>query len=324
MSVSASVEGAAGLLTFGESMGLVSSEGFGHFAHAPRARIGFGGAESNVAIGMRRLGIPATWASRLGDDPFGELIRRELRAEAVETLITTDTNRPTGIMVKERTSTSRTRVMYYRSGSAASALTEADLPQDRLSEFEVLHLTGITAALGNEPRNAVLVAAREARSLGVRVSFDLNYRAGLWGPLAAADFYRTMLPLVDVVFAGEDEAGLLFPNVMEPGELATRLMDCGAAEAVVKRGERGAWAKSGDDEEHAPARPARVVDSVGAGDSFVAGYLAELLRGTDLSGRLRVATTAGSLTCETLGDWEGAPTSAEVDRAHALVDPVQR
>jgi 2-dehydro-3-deoxygluconokinase len=309
----------SGVLTIGESLGLIVTDGP---LHEQRTRVGFGGAESNVAIALRRLGVPVTWISRLGQDPFGDLIERELRAEGVTVRVGRSEADATGLMVKERRPLGRSRVRYYRSTSAATGLTGSDVTDAELADAEVVHLTGITAAISPTARQAVLEIARRAREAGTRVSFDLNHRARQWDRAQAAETYRRILPLVDVVFAGDDEARILFPEVEDPAELAAALAGLGPTEAVVKLGEHGALARTANVVHRQAAMAIDPVDTVGAGDGFVAGYLRELLAGAPVPVRLRTGTQVGAYACLGPGDWESMPTRADLqaDDAADLVD----
>lgn len=313
-------EGApGGVLTMGESLGLVVTNGP---LHEQRTRVGFGGAESNVAIALRRLGVPVTWVSRLGDDTFGDLVARELRAEGVTVLATRSSTDPTGLMVKERRPLGRSRVRYYRSTSAATHLTGADITDEQLGQVAVVHLTGITAAISQSACDAVLEIAGRARHVGALVSFDLNYRAKLWDRTRAADTYRRILPLTDIAFAGDDEARILFPDVRESDGLAAALADLGPAEVVIKLGEHGALTRTADTVASQPAMTISPVDTVGAGDGFVAGYLSEYLAGEPIQTRLRTGTQVGAYACLGPGDWESMPTRSDllVDDGADVVD----
>ncbi len=310
------------VLTFGEALGLGSSAEYGRFEHAPNLRIGFGGSESNVAIGLRRLGIEVTWVSRLGRDSVGQLIIRELRAEGVDARVIIDGARPTGFMLKERLGPSRTTVTYYRTGSAATRLGPGDLPLDAIGTYGLLHLTGITPALGRVPQAAVREAMAAATAAGVPISFDLNYRSALWSKDEAAAEFRKIVPASSIVFAGLDEAQILFPSVSDPKKLATALVEAGAGIAVIKLGVDGAIALDRENYYEEPALPVSAIDTVGAGDSFVAAYLAEWLAKSAPQVRLQIAAYAAALTCETLGDWEGTPRRADLEMQR--LDPVQR
>ncbi|MFD0029268.1 sugar kinase [Streptomyces sp. NPDC127172] len=298
------------VLTFGETM--VALRGHGPFKLGGSMDLSVAGAESNVAIGLTRLGHSVRWAGAVGADEAGELVLRTLRAEGVDTsCVTRDTGAPTGLILFEPRLPEVTRVQYYRAGSAGSRL-DADRVERAFAAGpppRVLHLTGITPALGNSARDACRRALRLAREHGVPVSLDANYRSRLWSSEEAAAELRDWIPYVDVLIASDDELPLCAP----PGPDAVKaLLDLGVREVVVKLGADGAVAHSADGELRVPARPVRAVDAVGAGDAFVAGYLSALLDGEDIAARLDRAVTTGAFAVAQPGDWEGAPTRAEL------------
>jgi 2-dehydro-3-deoxygluconokinase len=290
-----------GLFTFGEAMGLLGADGIGPLEYARSFSYGIGGAESNVAIGVARLGGPATWLGRVGPDATGDLVERRLRAEEVVTLAIRD-DAFTGLMVKFRRSGEYLHVDYHRAGSAGSRISPSDIPAD-LAGASVLHITGITPALSDSARAAVFHAVETARALGVVVSFDVNYRAKLWSRFDAAPVLRDLVSRADLVFAGPDEAALF----VTAESVLDGLAALGPSEVVVKDGPRGCTALIGDSRLTVPAVPVRVVDPVGAGDAFVAGYLVERLAGAPPPDRLRTAVAAGAFAVTVPGDCEGLP-----------------
>src|SRR4051794_5749726 len=184
-------------------------------------RLSMGGAESNVAIGVSRLGVPATWIGRLGDDPIGDLIERQLLAERVRCLVQRDPS-PTAIMLRERRTGTAARVSYYRHGSAGSHLQPGDLPDGVIEKAGVLHLSGITPALGAEPAATVREAMRGAGEAGVAVSVALNFRSRLWDAATAAPVFRELAAGADVLFAGDDEARIALEKDGSVGPEALR------------------------------------------------------------------------------------------------------
>ncbi|OPG08933.1 sugar kinase [Microbispora sp. GKU 823] len=300
------------VVTLGETMALLTAERVGPLAHAPSMAVGIGGAESNVAIALRRLGVPVTWIGRVGADGFGELVERELRAEGLDVRAVVDGAAPTGLMVKERRTSRSLNVWYYRTGSAGSRLAPADVPEDVVAGASLLHVTGITPALSASAAEAVAHAVRLARAHGVTVSFDVNYRGRLWTRERAGEALRDVLAASDVVFAGVEEAELFVAPRKDPLDLAAALTDLGPAQAVIKRGAEGCAALVDGLRLTRAAVPVEVMDPVGAGDAFVGGYLAELLAGAPPETRLDTAVAAGAFACVVPGDWEGMPTRAEL------------
>jgi 2-dehydro-3-deoxygluconokinase len=304
------------LVTLGETMALFKAEQPGPLAHASTMSLGIGGSESNVAIGIQRLGGNAVWCGRVGDDALGLLVAREIRAEGVMVRAITDSGASTGLMLKERRTAATQSVSYYRAGSAGSRLEPADLDAELIAGAAILHLSGITPALSATAADTVFAAIEIARAAGVTISFDLNYRANLWAADAARAVYRNVIPLVDIVFAGDDEAAIAVDSA-EPAELARRLADLGPAQAVIKLGHRGAQAQIDGETYRQSAVPITPVDTVGAGDAFVAGYLAEHMLGSVPAERLALAATTGAFACLAPGDWEGLPRRSELHLLHA-------
>jgi 2-dehydro-3-deoxygluconokinase len=310
--------------TFGETMGLYRTVEPGGLETATDAKISIGGAESNVAIGVRRLGVDAIWAGRVGHDGLGRRIVRELLAEGVEVQATVDADAPTGLMLKEKRTADTTRVYFYRRHSAGSRIDVSDVDEERIRKAAVLHVTGITASLSATAERTVFAAISTARDVGVPVSFDVNHRSALWPSGDPGRLYRRIATLSDVLFAGEDEARLIVPGSgRSASELAGYLSDLGPREVIVKLGERGAAGILDGEPFHQPAHPVRVVDTVGAGDAFVAGYLASRISGGDDSARIGLATAAGAFACLGPGDWESLPRTDDLPLLTAA-EPVQR
>jgi 2-dehydro-3-deoxygluconokinase len=170
-------------------------------------------------------------------------------------------------------------------------------------------------------------AVRRARAAGVPVSVDLNFRSRLWDAATAAPVFRELAAGADMLFAGDDEARIALeiedPEKAGPDDLAAALAALGPAEVVVKRGRHGATALIDGVLIEVPAVPVHVVDSVGAGDAFVAGYLAGRLTGRDVRERLQTAAVTGALAVTVPGDWEASPRPHELGLLNAEED-VQR
>jgi len=303
-------------------MGLLRAREVGSLEHVSDFALHIGGAESNVAIGLVRLGQPAVWIGRVGDDPLGRRVLRELRGERVDVRSVIDPDAATGLMLKETPRSGSTRVSYYRAGSAGSRLSPEDLDHDLIGAASVLHVTGISLALSDSAGRTVLAAIDIAKAAGVPVSFDVNHRPRLWHSRKPAPHYLEVARQADVIFAGDDEAAVLV-GPAESGELARSLADLGPTQAIVKLGPAGcvAWI-DGEALAH-PAFPITAIDTVGAGDAFVAGYLSGWLDRLSPEGRLERATRCGAFACLAPGDWEGLPRLAELELL-SHTEPVSR
>lgn len=313
----------SGVVTIGETMALMASMGVGPLQHERTMSLGVGGSESNVAIGLRRLGVEVTWMGKVGADSLGDLVLRELAAEGVRVLAVRDPDSPTSLMVKERRTTTDIHVWYYRRDNAGGRLRIDEVDFDVIRGASLLHLTGISPALSDGMAETVFEAIRVAKAAEVVVSFDLNFRGKLWSREQARESYLRIIPHADIVFAGDDEAAIAVDVAESPVELAHRLVALGAGQAVIKLGARGAVAVV-DGQEYAREAVAVIpVDTVGAGDAFVAGYLADYLLGADVETRLTTAVTTGAYACLFSGDWEGAPRRHELSLLNGD-EPVRR
>ena len=302
------------LVTMGETMVLLALPEHGRLHGASTTlTLGVGGAESNVAIAAARTGIECTWISKLGDDDFGSLIAREIASNKVHVIARRDPDAVTGFMVKEHRRGQPSRVRYYRKHSAASTLEPTDLPADEIATADLLHLTGITPALGAGPARAVHAAVKGARASGTPVSLDINYRSTLWSPEQARATLSALLPYVDVVFAGLDEAFLISTGttVVPTGDpwqqavaLATHL-GTAVDHVVIKMGADGALCWNRGTVTKVPAVQVTVVDTVGAGDAFVGGYLGTWLQDGSAAESLQTGAELGAAACSAAGDWAG-------------------
>jgi 2-dehydro-3-deoxygluconokinase len=309
------------VVTIGETMAAI--RGAGPLRLGGALHLSIAGAESNVAIGLARLGHRAAWAGRVGDDEFGELVLRTLRAENVDVSgAGVDPRRPTGLLFLERRTADIMRVQYYRAGSAGGALTPGKPPIPNAPGF--LHLTGITPALGDDAARAVLSAAERARAAGRAVSIDVNYRARLWSTAAARPMLRSLAPLADIIFGSEAELALLASDpAADARTAADELLALGVQAVVFKRGAAGATAHTADGIVSVPARRVLAVDTVGAGDAFAAGYLSAALDGLGTAGRLERAAAVSSFVVSSAGDWEGLPTRRELNLLDAEEETIR-
>ena len=313
------------LATMGETLALLSHEETTPLRHARTLRLGFGGSESNVAIGAARLGIASSWTGRLGDDELGRLVLRELHAEGVRTFASTDASKPTAIMLKASRTSHSTHVTYYRTDSAGSALGPDDVNVELLRNARVFHTSAITPALSPTAREAVRKSVEICRDSQTLVSIDLNFRRALWSEQEARDAFRWLASKADVVFATESEARIACAGT-NASALAHELASLGGGTAVVKQGERGAVA-SIDGQEHAvDPVPVVAVDPVGAGDAFAAGFLAALIQGHEPTMSLRWAALMGAWAVTFAGDWQGLPGPDELETlaARQVADDVMR
>ncbi len=316
---------AAEVVTLGEALVSFVATTPGPLAEARAFERHIAGAEANVAVGLTRLGHSVAFIGRVGGDGFGTAIRRHLRGEGVDVRhLATDPEATTGIMFRERRALGAVNVLYARGGSAGSRLEPADIERaatdGTFAGARWLHLTGITPALSEGARAAVVRALEFARAANLTVSLDVNLRRRLWPDEVAAPILRSIAAGADVVLGSPDElaaiAGRPDDGTVDSADLARAVLDLGPSLAVVKLGSGGAVALNRDGEPVAvPAIAVPcVVDPVGAGDGFCAGFIDARLAGADLAEALRAANACGASAVAASGDMAGLPERAELER----------
>ncbi|WP_433263172.1 sugar kinase [Actinosynnema sp. CS-041913] len=288
-----------GVVCLGETMVVLVPAEPGPVRAARTWTRAIGGAESNVAIHLARLGLRSRWVGAVGDDAFGGAVLDFVRGAGVDVSgVRVDPTRPTGLYVKEADAAG-SPVRYYRRGSAASALGPDTLDRLSLDGVRLLHVSGITAALSDRCLDLLReVLFRPRRHL---VSFDLNWRPALW-PDRDPSVLLELADAADIVLTGADEAEAVW-GTGDPAKLRTLLP--GPSSIVVKQGEQGATLVEDGEFTYQEALKVDVVEPVGAGDGFAAGYLAAHLAGLPPTRRLRAGhlqAAAALLTSEDVGE----------------------
>ena len=275
-----------------------------------KARIA--GAESNLAIGIEKLGHTAAWISKLGQDEFGQYVCNMVRAEGVNTKgVIFDESHATGLMFKE-TSQGETKVYYYRENSAASTMTPKDIDVSYFENAKILHLTGITPVLSESCMETVLFAMELANKNNMKISFDPNIRKKLW---KSRDYTKPILDLClksQIVLLGLDEAKVLL-HTEDKDEIINYFFEKGKAEHIaIKDGARGAFVADKKNKIFIPPYLCKCIDPIGAGDAFNAAFLVGILEEKDIEVCGKMGGIAGALATETLGDIEGYPSSEKI------------
>jgi len=311
------------IVTFGETMALMMPTAGKGIEHAKAFESSFGGAESNLAIGLARLGVKAGWFGRLGSDPLGRMILKGIRGEGVDVSHAALVDgEPTGLMLRDIT-WGRSSVYYYRKLSAASKMTPEHLDEAYIKQAKILHVTGITPALSESCRETVYAAVDIARKHGVKVSFDPNLRLKLWSLEEARPVLQRLASAADYYLPGYDELQLLY-GTDDFDEIVEELRKLNAV-SVVKGAGNETLIVEKDRIERVPFFPVKqVVDTVGAGDGFCAGYLAGIVQGQSHYEAVRLGNLVGSLVVQGAGDWESIPPLAMVEAELGLRKHVER
>lgn len=290
------------LVTLGEVLLRLAVPSPARIETARQLDVQIGGAEANVAAACARLGLRTAWMSALPANPWGERIRRELTGHGVDCahVVTLEGTRVGVYFLEYGVPPRPVRVLYDRRDSAFARLMPAQVDWAPVRQARLVHLTGITPALGQSARSLVERAFGEAST----VSFDVNYRATLWSPSEARAFLEQVLPRVRYLFIGQGEAQTLF-DMAGSAEHMLQALSRLAPKATIslQQGEAGSTVLDGGRVLRPRRRPAvQVVDPIGAGDAYAAGFLWAVLRGRDPQEAVDAGTAVAALKCSTWGD----------------------
>lgn len=296
------------LITIGESMVLFIPDSTGPLRFAERFSRKIGGAESNVAIALARLGHKTGWISKLGHDEFGLYVRNFIRSEGVDvSQVTFDYELPTSVFFKERRPNSDPAIYYYRKNSAFSSISKQELDHEYIAKAKYLHLTGITPALSDSAQEAVFTMLKLAKENRQKVIFDPNIRLKLWSSKAAREVLVEIAKQSTIVMPGLEE-GQLLTNKITPEDIANDLLKYETEIVVIKLGEEGAFYATRNESAYVSGYKVRnIVDTVGAGDGFAAGFISGLLNGWSYSEAVKLGNRIGAYALEVEGDVEGYP-----------------
>lgn len=298
------------VLTIGEAMALFMAESPGDLATVDRFVKRLAGAETNVAVGLSRLGFRVRWVSRLGDDSFGRFVMDSLAREGLDlTGVRIDTTRPTGFMLKSFAPEGEDpQIEYHRRGSAASALSLEDLDPASVLGASHLHATGVCPAISLTALELTEQAMQTLRAAGRTVSFDPNLRPRLWpGEAVMVETINRLASHASWVLPGLQE-GRRLTGLDSPERIAAFYLGQGAEAVVVKLGAEGAYWRTAQAEGWCAAAPvAQVVDTVGAGDGFAVGVISARLEGLDWPAAVARGNWIGARAIEVQGDLDGLP-----------------
>lgn len=302
------------VLSFGETMAMFVAEQTGDLAQVRQFHKRIAGADSNVAIGLSRLGFNVAWLSRVGDDSLGRFVVDTLSHEGLDCRhVAVDPLHPTGFQFKSREEAGADpQVEYFRKGSAASHLSVADI-SPALPQARHLHATGIPPALSPATGELSRALMTQMRQAGRSVSFDPNLRPSLWASQAQmiAEI-NALAGLADWVLPGLGE-GRLLTGFDDPADIAAFYLDQGAEAVAIKLGADGAYYRTQLDQGFIAAVPVEnVVDTVGAGDGFAVGMISALLEKLSFPEAVRRGNWVGSRAVQSRGDMEGLPTRADL------------
>ncbi|WP_386081961.1 sugar kinase [Vreelandella sp. F11] len=302
------------ILAFGEAMTMFVAKEHGEMSSVENFQRRIAGADTNVAIGLARLGFHVGWLSRVGNDGFGCFVRQALEAEGLDCRhLHIDPAHPTGLVFKERAQNGvDPNVEYYRRGSAASHLALSDAEGVDFKALRHVHATGIPPALSSSSRELAETILERARNAGATLSFDPNIRPSLWSSKAEMrEVLNAMAARADWVLPGLAE-GRLLTGRDSPEAIADFYLERGARAVIIKLGPQGSYYRGSLGGIHSdftmPGVPVdKVVDTVGAGDGFAVGVISALLDGLSPREALQRGNLIGALAVQVRGDMEGLP-----------------
>lgn len=315
------------LVTIGETMIILEAADEGRLRYIPSFNRRQGGAESNVAIGVARLGHSAGWISKVGDDEFGKYLVSSIRGEGVDTSrVLYNQEYPTGLYIKERVNPEKTQVYYYRSNSAASQLTKEDIDWNYLKEAKIIHLSGITPFLSESCLEVTQAVVAFAKENNIFLSFDPNLRFKLIGKKDnAKEILLQLAKQSDLFMPGLDEAEYLI-GTRNYEEIAEYFFNEGVSKIVIKNGAKETYyASEGGEAGAVPSfKVAHVADPIGAGDGFAAGLLTGLLENKPLQESVEMGAKVGAMVITMRGDIEGLPERNELENFQKIRSDVLR
>jgi 2-dehydro-3-deoxygluconokinase len=302
------------VVTLGETMVLMNPEEDGCLKYINNFTKHIGGAESNFAIALAKLNVKTGWISKVGDDSFGEYVLSLIRGEGVDVSeVKKDPNHNTGLMIKERKNLGCTSVYYYRNNSAASCLGPEDIDENYIKNAKYLHITGITPSLSNSCREAIYRSIDIAKKHSVKISFDPNIRLKLWKREEMKEVLLDICKKVDIVLSGQKEGQILF-DIKDRDEIIDSFLKLGIKKVGLKLGSDGCIVAEKKFRKHISGyKVNNVVDTVGAGDGFNAGFIYGLLKGYGLEDCGKFGNAIGAYATTVKGDVEGFPTFQDLD-----------
>ena len=312
------VSHALDVITFGEAMLMLVADQAGPLELVQGFHKRTAGAETNVAIGLARLGLTVGWASRLGTDSMGRYLLSALTGEGVDcSHVVCDATQKTGFQFKGQVSDgSDPPVEYHRAGSAASHMGVPDIDVDWLLSARHIHATGVFAAISPTTLPAARKTIDLMRAAGRSVSFDPNLRPTLWAtPEKMREEINDLATRAHWVLPGLEE-GRFLTGEDSPEGVARFYRQRGARLVVVKLGSEGAFFDGDAGIGYIAGFPVgNVVDTVGAGDGFAVGVISALLDGLSVPDAVKRGAWIGARAVQVLGDSEGLPTRAELLQA---------
>jgi 2-dehydro-3-deoxygluconokinase len=318
------------VVTFGEIMLRLSTPGYQRFIQAQQFEINFGGGEANVAVSLAQFGVPSVYVTRLPHNDLGDAALNSLRKFGVDTSSIIRGGDRIGIYFLETGASQRSsKIIYDRKSSSIVDLHPGIVPWNEIfANAAIFHVTGITPALSAAAAETTLESVMAARKAGVTVTFDLNYRSTLWSAEQAGNVLAPILEHVDVLIANEEHVRLLFGIHPDDAgsldeeevvrsvsvQIRERFPSIKNVTMTYRQGSTAtdnlfyAFAWDGTNVVRSRKYNIRIIDRVGGGDSFTAGFIYGLHSGKPLQESLEFAVGAACLKHTIPGDFNYCST----------------
>lgn len=303
------------VLTIGEPMGLFIALQECKLEDVQNFFMSIAGAEYNVSVGLTRLGLSVGYLTKLGNDPFGKKILKEMEKIGIDTSMTKISNEyQTGFMLKAKNTIGDPDIFYYRKNSAASKLSVDDVKDLELNGWDALHITGVFPGISEQCYEATSLLMDKANDSNVPIFFDPNLRPQLWKSEKNMVENINRLAIKSDYFLPGTNEGLILCGSKNPDVIAEYYIKKGIGTVIVKTGEDGAVAYTSDSKIKVPGyKPKNIIDTVGAGDGFAVGVESGILRGLTLEESVRRGNAIGAIQIMNASDNEGLPTEEELE-----------
>jgi len=290
------------LFTFGETLALFMTTDTDSVITAQNYSMTAAGTEANVAVAAHQLGLNVYFQTKLGPDELGIAVSNKFAEVGLETKHFITCENYTGALVRNHGGTQTFVNTYLRRCSAGSTFSPADLDEAALANSNWLHVTGISVAISDTSKNAVIRALDVARANKVGISFDLNFRKKLWDEEIASTTLKAIIKDLDVVSGGVDEYEIIFGS-KDPEENLSRVAALGVKTAIMTAGPGEMRILHEDRRFDFTPTKVKLVDPVGSGDAFISGTISGLIGGLSIEDAIAQGSKCGAAVAATRGDW---------------------
>ena len=290
------------LYTFGETLALFMTVDSDSVVTAKNYSMTAAGTEANVAVAAHQLGLDVYFQTKLGPDELGDAVRDKFLEVGLKSDHFIRCDNYTGALVRNHGGTQPFVNTYLRRCSAGSTFSPADVDEEILANSKWLHVTGISVAISQTSKDAVIHAIEIARKNKVGISFDLNYRKKLWSEIEASTALNAIIRDIDVVSGGVDEYEIIFGSKDPEVNLET-VAALGVKTVIMTAGPDEMRVLHDGKRFNFTPQKVKLVDPVGSGDAFISGTISGLIGGLSIQDAIAQGSKCGAAVAATRGDW---------------------